>query len=61
MASVNEDIVQCESLENNFINPVNATSYLLSPLGRGNPSSVHFIFGVGLPDATHFSETSGPG
>jgi hypothetical protein len=58
---VNEHIAQCESHESNFTNPASVPSYLLSPLGRGKPSSVHFIFGVGLPDATHFSETSGPG
>lgn len=29
--------------------------------GSGNPSSDHWIWGVGLPAAEHFNETAGPG
>lgn len=57
-----------------FLNSVNVGSaeiflesktYLLIAylpwLGKGNPSSVQDIWGVGFPDALHFKETAGPG
>jgi hypothetical protein len=37
-----------------------AVSYL-PLLGRGKPSSVHAICGVGLPAELHFRDTAGPG
>jgi hypothetical protein len=37
-----------------------AASYL-PLLGRGNPSRVHAICGVGLPAELHFRDTAGPG
>jgi hypothetical protein len=40
---------------------VSAIDCYLPFVGKGNPSSVHVICGVGLPVAEHFSDTAGPG
>lgn len=45
----------------NVLFPVVLGDTHLSLTGKGNPSRVHWICGVGWPAAIHLRDTSGPG